>query len=185
MTTLALDLGQNLGWVRGSAVGQLDYGTFPMKETTDLGLWLQQSDPFFMNILNGIDDVAVEQPFLSSGGKKKDGSSRPGGYYPARKLLGLLGHLYYHARVKGIPGSKVNEIPVSTGKLALSGHGNAEASEMIEAACRFHGWEPDDIDEHIAHAAGIFHVHIFGEAPPRRKRARSSPGRSILRVRAS
>lgn len=170
MTTLALDLGQNIGWCRGSAVGPLDFGTFPMKETSDLGLWLQGSDSFLMNIMKGVDDIAVEQPFLGDS------------YFPARKLISLLGHVYYHARFQGIAAQHVNEIAVSSGKKALSGYGKADKDQMIQAACDFWGFEAEEIDEHIADASGILKFHLFGSGPPSRNRkTRSSPGRSILR----
>lgn len=169
MTTLALDLGQTIGWVKGSTVGPIEFGSFAMTETTDLGLWLQGADTFLMKAMEGVTDIAVEQPFLGES------------YYPARKLLGLLGHVYYHARYKGIAGALVNEIPVPTAKLALAGHGRAEKEDMIAAACEFMGWEASEIDEHVADACAIWRVHLFGERLPARRKPKSSPGRSILR----
>jgi Holliday junction resolvasome RuvABC endonuclease subunit len=170
MTTLAIDLGQHMGWCRGNAVGPLEHGTFEMPDTTDLGRWLAGSDRFFMEMLPGVDTVAIEQPFMSDS------------IYPIRKLLAALGHCHYHWHVLGRSSSLIEEIPVSTGKLTLAGKGHAEAHEMIYAACEFFGFEHAEIDEHQAHAMGLFKVHLFGRIePPNRRRSRSGPGRSILR----
>lgn len=170
MTALALDLGQHIGWIKGAAVGPLEHGTFDLPETTDLGAWLASTDAFFPEVMAGVTSIAAEQPFLGAS------------YYPARKLLALLGHVYHHAHYQGIGAKQVDEIPVATGKVTLSGRGNAEAPEMVAAACEFFGFEPEEIDEHQAHAAGIFKVHIFGRTPARPShRPRSSPGRVIGR----
>lgn len=169
MTTLALDLGQRIGWMKGGTVGPIEHGTFEMEETTDLGRWLAGADTFLAQAMKGCSDVAVEQPFLGDS------------YYPARKLLGLLGHVYYHARFQGIAGVHVNEIPVSTAKLTLAGHGQADKDQMIAAACDWYGFEPDEIDEHQADAGGILRVHLFGAATGKRKPVRSGKGVSLLR----
>lgn len=181
MTTLALDLGQHIGWVKGAAVGPLEHGSFPVEDTTDLGRWLRSIDAFLMNAMRGVDDIAVEQPFLQSGGKKADGTSKPGGYYPARKLLAQLGHVYYAAHNSGIAAKHVHEYPVATAKLTLAGSGKADKDQMVAAACDFYGWEPHEIDEHTADASAIFKVHLFGAVEGRRKKPRSSPGVSLLR----
>lgn len=169
MTTLALDLGQSLGWVKGSTIGPLEHGTFDMPTTTDLGRWLQGVDGFLQAIMRGVDDIAVEQPFLGDS------------YYPARKALALLGHVYYHAQFQGIAGAHVNEIPVATAKLTLAGYGKAEKDQMIAAACDFWGFEEHEIDEHQADASGILKVHLFGAQQGPRKKVRSGKGVSILR----
>lgn len=169
MTTLALDLGENIGWVKGSAVGALESGTIRLDGGSDLGAWLLDAMAKLPKLIRGVDDIAVEQPFLGTS------------YYPARKLLGLLGVVYACARVEGIAAKNVNEIPVSTAKKALAGHGHADKDMMVEAACAFWGFEPDDIDEHQADASAILYVHHFGEAPSKRQKPRSSKGTSLLR----
>lgn len=175
MTTLALDLGQTIGWVIGSAVGPLFCGSIEMPQTTDLGRWLAGADAPLGSLIksgvrdHGVRDIAVEMPFLGDS------------YFPARKLLGLLGHVYYHAHFQGIAGQHVNEIPVATAKKALSGHGGADKDQMMASAVDFWGFEPDEINEHIADASGILKVHLFGEAPSKRKKPRSGKGVSILR----
>lgn len=169
MTTLALDLGQKIGWVRGSAVGPLEHDTIHLVESTDLGVWLLDAMMKLQPVIRGVRDIAVEQPFLGES------------YYPARKLLGLLGVVYACANTLGIVGSYVHEYPVSTAKLALAGHGHADKDQMIAAACDFWGFEDHEIDEHQADASAILRVHLFGEAPKKSGKPRSSPGRSILR----
>lgn len=169
MTTLALDLGQTVGWIKGRAVGPLEYGSFNLDETTDLGKWLRSADKHMDQLFTGVDSVVMEQPFLGEN------------YYPARKIISLLGHFYYYAGVAGIPGTRINEIAIASGKLALSGNGRAEKEDMIAAACDWYGFEPDEIDEHIADASGLLKFHFYGSGPPKRKPARSGPGRSILK----
>jgi Holliday junction resolvasome RuvABC endonuclease subunit len=169
MTTLALDLGQNIGWMKGSAVGALESGTIELEGGSDLGVWLLDAMMKLPKLIRGVDDIAVEQPFLGSS------------YYPARKLLGLLGVVYACARTEGIAAKHVNEIPVSTAKKALAGHGQADKDMMIAAACAFWGFEPHEIDEHQADASAILYVHHFGEAPSKRQKPRTSKGVSLLR----
>lgn len=181
MTTLALDLGQNIGWLKGSTVGPIQHGTIQLEGGSDLGLWLNSAAMVLPKLMRGCDDLAVEQPFLQTGGKDKEGKSKPGGYFPARKLLGLLGLVHWIARMEGIPSALVHEIPVASGKLALSGHGNADAEMMIAAACDWYGFEPHEIDEHQAHAGGLLKFHLYGPGLPKRTKPRSGPGRSILR----
>lgn len=164
---LGLDLGQHIGWCLGNAVGPMRHGTFPLENSTDLGVWLRSSDEFFMSILDeDITGIGVEQPFLGES------------YYPARKLLALLGHLYWHASYKGISASLIQEVPVPTGKLALSGMGHATKEQMIEAATA-QGY-PGITTEHEADALGIWWVYVFGRAEPIRKpHSRSGKGRVI------
>jgi Holliday junction resolvasome RuvABC endonuclease subunit len=169
VTTLALDLGKKVGWLKGASVGPVQHGTIDLKDTTDLGIFLIDAMTKLPPIIRGVTDIAVEQPFLGDS------------YYPARKLLGLLGVVYACASVEGISGKYVHEYPVATAKLALAGHGRAEKEAMIAAACDWYGWEPYEIDEHQADAGAILKVHLFGEAPAKRKRPRSGPGTSILR----
>lgn len=181
MTSLALDLGQTVGWVIGGTTGVVEGGEFSMPDSRDLGFWLAGADAEFPQLMRGCDSIAVEQPFLSSGGKKKDGTPKPGGYYPARKLLGLLGHVYYHAHYLGISSDKIEEVPVSTGKLTLAGHGQADKDMMIAAACEWYGWDPEDVGEHQADAGGILKVHLFGaQTSGRRRPVRSGAARSII-----
>lgn len=161
---LGVDLGQHVGWVLGGSVGPLRFGTFEMKNTSDLGAWLRSSDELWQGLFGSgqVDGIAVEQPFLGQD------------YYPARKLLALLGHMAYWANFYGISSRSIQEIPIATGKLALSGRGNADAEMMIAAALRVHGVE---MNEHEAHAAGIHNVYLFGRAEPIRKaRSKSSKG---------
>lgn len=165
MITLGLDLGQNIGWVKGGPVGPLEHGSFPMPNTTDLGLWLQGSDALFRKILPGCTGVAVEQPFLGDS------------YFPARKLLALLGHVYYWGRVVGIAQSQFKEVAISTGKKTLSGYGRADKDQMIAAAAAL-GYE--GYDEHEADALGVWWVYVFGEAEALpSQRSRSGPGKVI------
>lgn len=159
---IGLDLGQHIGWVKGNAVGPMASGTFEMDNTTDLGRWLQSSDPFFRQQLNGVTGIAVEQPFMGTD------------YFAARKLIALLGHMHYWRRIHGLPSNAVSEIAVSTGKKALSGRGNATAEQMIAAAA---GHGHLGMDEHQAHALGIWWVYVFGRAEdPPKPRTRSSKG---------
>lgn len=170
MTTLALDLGQHIGWVKGSTVGPLEHGTIDLPDTRDLGVWLMAAMMALPPLMVGADDIAVEQPFLGDS------------YFPARKLLGLLGAVYACANTRGISGNHVNEIPVPTAKLALAGHGRAEKPQMIAAACEIWGFEEHEIDEHQADASAILYVHLFGERPKiGGRKSRSSKGVSILR----
>lgn len=182
MTTLALDLGKSIGWMKGNAVGPVEHGTIDLGVEPDLGRFLLAAMMELTPLMRGVHDIAVEQPFLSSGGKKADGTPKPGGYYPARKLLGLLGVVYVCANTNGIPASRVHEVPVPTGKLALAGSGKADKDDMIAAACEWWGFEPDEIDEHQADAGGILKFHHYGPGTPIRKaKSKSGPGRSILR----
>lgn len=168
MTTLALDLGQRIGWMKGSTVGPIEHGTIELPETTDLGVWLLDAMMKLPKLMRGCHDIAVEQPFLGDS------------YYPARKLLGLLGVVYACARTEGIAGNMVHEYPVSTAKLALAGHGHAEKPLMISSCCTIWGFEENEIDEHQADASAILYVHLFGERPGKRRRPQSSKG-TILR----
>lgn len=156
---LGLDLGVNLGWVLGDATGPMRRGTFECENTTDLGVFLHSTDRFFQAVMPLARGIAVEQPFLGES------------YYPARKALALLGHVYYWGRVYGIGASQIKEIPVSTGKLTLSGFGHADKDQMIAAAARL-GYE--DFDEHQADALGIWWCYVFGRREAARpKRVRS------------
>lgn len=182
MTTLALDLGKNIGWMKANAIGPVEHGTIPLGDITDLGRFLVMAMMELTPLMRGVHDIAVEQPFLSSGGKKADGTPKPGGYYPARKLLGQLGVVYVCANTQGIEAARVHEVPVPSGKLALAGSGKADKDQMIDAACEWYGFEPDEIDEHQADAGGILKFHHFGPGTPIRKpKSKSGPGRSILR----
>lgn len=158
MTTLALDLGQNIGWVKGRITGPMEHGTFKLPNTTDLGRWLRGADEFCRQVFPGVTSIAMEQPFLGSD------------YYPARKLIALLGHCHYWASFYDV--RVVQEIAVGNGKLNLAGHGHADEQQMISAAMRVYGL---DVDEHAAHALGIWDVFMFGKREPIRKpKSRSS-----------
>lgn len=171
MTTLALDLGKSIGWIKGAAVGPLEHGVIELGTDTDLGAWLMIACMKLPPLMRGVHDIAVEQPFLGDS------------YYPARKLLGLLGVVYLCANGEGIPGSMVHEYAVPTAKKALTGYGKAEKDQMIAAAIEWWGL-PDDISEHEADASAILKVHRFGPAPPARKKPRSSKGVSLLNGQA-
>jgi hypothetical protein len=160
MSILGLDLGQQIGWVKGAAVGPIRNGVFKdMPNTTDLGKWLAGSDGFFRAILPGVTAIAVEQPFLGDS------------YWPARKLLAMLGHVHYWAHFHGI--GVIEEIPVATGKLTLAGHGAASKERMIAAAVE---WGLTDPEEHDADALGIWKTFVFGKrVPPPKARSRSGP----------
>lgn len=158
---LGLDLGRNIGWVKGNTVGPMERGTFPLSDSTDLGRWLAESDPFFRTVLPGVTGIAVEQPFMG-----KDFKS-------VRKLVALLGHLHWWAAMPQFQVSGyIREIAISTGKLTLSGSGAADGDRMIAAAAE-RGCPVDD--DHQAHALGIWWVYAFGAAEPIRKaKSRSS-----------
>lgn len=177
---LGLDLGQNIGWVLGDRVGPLRHGVHVMKTTTDLGLWLRSGDEFWQQIFGTglVTGVAIEQPFLSSGGKKKDGGSRPGGYYPARKLLALLGAAYYWGSFYGLSSQHFMEVPIATGKMTLTGYGKADKPRMI-AAAKERGYV--DIEtEHEADALGVWWVYQFGRQEPIRKASSRSSKAKII-----
>jgi len=160
MTTAAVDLGQMMGWVKGDIVGPMTYGTFTMPQTTNLGKWLKGMDAFCRQLLPGVTSLAVEQPFLGQD------------YFPARKLISALGHLHYWSGFYGV--LVVQEIAISSGKLNLSGSGAADAPRMIAAAKERYGL---DLDEHQAHALGIWDVFQMGKTPPIPKaKSRSSKG---------
>lgn len=164
MMTLGLDLGKKIGWVKGDTVGPIESGTFELEETTDLGLFLQSSDAFLMNVLPGVKQIAYEQPYLGDN------------LWPAQKLLALLGHVAYHARFQGIGWKQMHPIANSTGKKKLAGHGHAEKPQMIEAAKL---WGLDDPDEHEADALGVWLVKQFGPAAEPRKAPRHGPVKII------
>lgn len=166
MPVLGIDLGQTVGWFLGEAVGPCRWGSFPLATTTDLGRWLKSSDEFWQAILPEADAMAIEQPFLGAS------------YYPARKLISLLGHAYWHAGYVGLTHNAIMEVPVSTGKHTLTGHGNADKDQMIAAAAA-DGYE--DMDEHAADAYGIWKVYVFGRREKISKpKARNGKGKSIL-----
>jgi Holliday junction resolvasome RuvABC endonuclease subunit len=165
MSVMGLDLGKNLGWVLGKTTGPMQRGTFPLANTTDLGLWLESSESFMLDKFRYATAIAVEQPFLGES------------YWPARKLLALLGHVHRYARIAGISSRMVKEIPIATGKLALAGSGKADKDMMIAAAASL-GYEIDD--EHQADALGCWYVYHFGERPAINKaRSRSGPVKVI------
>lgn len=165
---VGIDLGVNLGWVRGNAVGPIEYGTISVQGGSNYGHFLSSSVDAFHHILRDASAVAVEQPFMGQD------------YYPARKLLGQLGLLHLMARQQGISHKAIEEIPIATGKLTLSGSGRADGPRMIAAAAE-RGLE---MNEHEAHALGIWWVYVFGKREPVGKRPRSSKGRSVLKEEA-
>lgn len=159
MTALALDLGKHIGWVKGAAVGPMEYGSYLLDETTDLGRWLQSSDAFLQEVLPGTTSIAIEQPYM---GDNK---------WVMQKLSALLGHIAYYGRFQGIGWAQIKMIANSTGKKRLAGHGHSDKDQMIAAAVAF---GLDDPDEHTADALGIWMVHMFGPSlkpPPRRVRS--------------
>lgn len=160
---LGLDLGQNVGWFKGGAVGPCTFGTFRMKNTTDLGLWLRGSDEFFREVLVGVDAVAIEQPFFS-----RD-------YYAVRKLISLVGYACMWSSTMGIPAARIAEIPVPTAKLTLAGSGRAEKSDMIAAAAD-RGYP--GLNEHESDAFAVWTVSVFGKREPIAKR-RTTNGKPV------
>lgn len=160
---LALDLGVNIGWVRGAAVGPHQHGTFVLPTTTDLGRWLAASDEFFRDALQGVDVVACEKPYLGQD------------YYATRKLVSLLGHCAYWCRHTGVPDARQIEVPIATGKLTLSGDGRANGAKMIAAAAE-RGYP--GMNDHEAHALGVWWVAVFGKADPIAKR-RTTNGKPV------
>ncbi len=156
---LAIDLGQYVGWIKGNAVGPVSHGTIDLTSTPRLGLWLKNLDPHIPELLWGVTAIVIEQPFMG-----RD-------YYPIRKLLALLGYINRHAEDAGI--RTIKEYAISTGKKALSGSGAADGPQMIAAAER-RGYP--GLNEHEAHALGLFWVFHFGPAEDPPKKPRSSKG---------
>jgi len=166
MNVLGLDLGQTVGWFLAPPVGPARWGHFELESTTDLGRWLRSADAALQALLPMADEIAIEQPFLGAS------------YYPARKLIALLGHCYWHAGFCGISASSIVEIPVATGKHTLAGHGQADKAMMIAAAA-VDGYE--GLSEHSADAYGIWKVHVFGKRQPIAKaRAKNGKGVSLI-----
>lgn len=163
---LGIDLGENIGWVLGNRVGPLRSGTIFCEGGSNHSKIMESTCAAFHQILGqgGITGVAVEQPFLGQS------------YYPARRLLGQLGALYLLGPTYGVGNSLIQEIPIASGKKALSGAGNAEGPQMIAAAAG-HGYE--GLDEHQAHALGVWWVYQFGRVEGPRKKPRSGPGSSV------
>lgn len=162
MAILALDLGQNIGFFLGNPVGPCRWGSFELERTTDLGRWLRSSDPFLQQILPLASSIAIEQPFLGDS------------YWPARKLLALLGHVAWHSHMLGISGNAISEIPIATGKHTLTGSGRADKQAMIDAAAA-DGYV--GLDEHAADAYGLFKVFVYGKRERIAKpKTRSSKG---------
>lgn len=159
MTVLAIDIGTHLGWFLGDAVGPVEYGTFELENTPDLGKWLASSDAFFQSVLPKTRAIAIEKPNTGSGS----------GFFAVRKNVALLGHCWYWAHFYGING--LNEVSVSTGKLTLTGHGHADKAAMIKAAAE-DGYE--DMDEHAADAYGIWKTHVFGRREPIKRPPKNS-----------
>lgn len=164
MPTLGLDLGRNLGWVLGDAVGPLRHGTFMMEDTTDLGAFLRSSDTFCREMFPQASALAIEKP-------DTQGLS----YFGVRKNMAMLGHCSYWWSYYG-NGTAINEVSVTTGKLTLAGHGRADKDRMMAAAAE-RGYP--GLNEHEADALGIWWVHVFGRAEPIRK-ARSKSGKGIV-----
>lgn len=170
MTALALDLGATVGWAKGAAVGPVEYGSFAMPNTSDLGAYLAGADPYFPKLMRGMTTIAIEQPFVGDI------------YLAARKLLALLGHAYYHAHYQGIAQSHIEEIAVPTAKHTMAGHGRAEKPAMILASSEYWGFDPDQMNEHEADALAILRVHLFGRREAiRPARVRSGKGSSVKR----
>ena len=164
MRVLALDLGQQMGWVLGGAVGPVRHGVISTPATTDLRKYLAPLASDMRRLVRHADRVAVEKPFTNGGA-----------YYAIRKNMASLAMLYYVAGFEDIP---VEEVSVATGKLTLSGRGNADKDMMIAAAARlgFPG-----MCEHEADALGIWWVAVHGRAEPApKRRTRSSKGVSLM-----
>lgn len=163
---LAIDLGRNLGWVLGARVGPLRSGTIQLEDTTDLGRYLASMVDPLRPLIRECTAIAVEQPITAGGS-----------FTGIRKNMAALGHVHYLAHIYG--GKPVEEISVTTGKLALAGHGRADKDQMIFAAIEQGLSSPT---EHEADAYGIWKVHQFG-APERNKpKTRSGKGRSLLKA---
>lgn len=153
---VGLDLGEKIGWCKGAAVGPMDFGTIQVEGGSDLGAFLTSAMEQLPAVLRGASGIAVEQPFLGDS------------YYPARKLLALLGVVHQVARWEGIGSKQIEEIPIATGKLTLSGYGKADKGMMIMAAAE-RGYF--DLDEHQADALGIWWTYVFG------RREKNKPAR--------
>lgn len=163
---LAIDIGRNMGWVLGAAVGPLRGGTIQLEDTTHLGRYLASMVDPLRPLIRECTAIAVEQP-------PTQGMSFTG----IRKNMASLGMIHYLAQTYG--GKPVEEISVTTGKLALAGHGRADKDQMVFAAIERGLTHPT---EHEADAYGIWLVHQFG-APERNKKnpRRNGKGKSILK----
>lgn len=165
MKALTLDIGENIAWVRGGLVGPIEFNTHTLDVQTKLGPWLRQADDVWRELFTpDLEVIGYEMPFMG-----KDA-------YAARKLFGMAGMIHYWACWL-VPHTKVQPIMVQTGKYTLAGDRFAKAPAMIKAAAA----DGFQMNEHEAHAYGIFKAVVFGprEAPPP-ARTRSSPGRSVL-----
>lgn len=166
MTVLAIDIGNDLGWALGNAVGPLEFGTFHGNGSTDLRVWLPCFNAPLQKLFTMCDAIAVEKP-----------DTQGNSYYGVRKNMALLGKIYeiagYYPNVRS-----VDEYGVSTAKKRLAGHGHADKDQMI-AAARAEGYAVED--SHQADAIAILMVHHFGpRQDPPSPRSRSGKGRSIM-----
>lgn len=164
MIRIAFDIGENIAYVRGASVGPLLFDTMKLKPQTRLGAWLRQADDVWRGLLTGdVGEVGYEMPFMG-----RD-------IYAARKLFGMASMIHYWADWL-LPGVPVQPVMVQTGKYTLAGDRFAKAPAMIAAALV----DGHEMNEHEAHAYGIWKAMTFGPRdPPPARRTRSSPGRSI------
>lgn len=159
---LALDIGQHLGWVLGNAVGPVRYGTAELSATTNLGAFVRSMDAPLQALIPRATAIAVEKPFTAGNAA----------YFAIRKNMAGLAMIHYWANFYGL--AAPTEISVMTGKLTLSGSGNADKARMI-AAAEERGYP--GMNEHEADALGIWWVYVFGKQEPIRKpHSRSSKG---------
>lgn len=168
MTVLAIDIGTNLGWALGEAVGPLRFGTFRGSSSTDPRIWIPSFTPFLQKMFPLCDAIAIEKP-----------DTQGNNYAPIRKNFFLLGEVYrvaaWYPNVLS-----VNEVGVSTAKKRLAGHGHAD-KDMMVAAARAEGYAVTD--DHQADAIAILMTHFFGPREDIPKpRSRSGKGRSILKA---
>lgn len=154
---LTLDSGGTIGWTLGprsadAAPADIAFGSFKLKETTDLGAYLASSDEFFQDFFGrGVTRWAIEIPNTRAA---KSAAA-------AAKMMGLYAHALYWGALMQLPPPTVfapNEI-----KLALTGNGNAKKgadTPEMENAARALGFDVQN--DHEADAVAIRRAYTHG-----------------------
>ena len=160
---VTIDLGENMGWTVGpisadAPTSDVRCGTFKLRATTRLGLFLRSAEEPFRELFStpGIVGVGVEKP-----------DTMGNSYFGIRKNMALLGQMYVWLEHHGLSQDIVQEISVTSGKLRLSGSGRAKKPEMMAAATA-KGYAIET--EHEADACGIREVYIYGKAETKAQR---------------
>ena|GEM_PF-5531096 len=159
---LTLDLGENLGWTLGpldstAPASAVEFGTLKLKATTNLGEYLESAEVLLPDLIQGVNEIAVERTHTGAGSK----------YFVVRKNVALLGMVHRIAwKNDDIP---VKDVSAVQPKLKLAGHGHAKKEQMIAAAHRL-GYRVST--EHEADALGVRLVYLFGPAPTAAEKAK-------------